>query len=64
MDETELILDLIEQMLKKQHDDIIWYMNECMTQNERTRHGDNIFNLLVRPEPCIAWIKLNLMANS
>jgi hypothetical protein len=55
--------ELIEQILKKQESNVVFYMNTYMTQEERDRHGSNIWNLLAKPEPTIAWLELNEMAN-
>lgn len=60
--ESDLIQDHFLQELEKQQKDIIFYINECMTQEERNLHGDNLWNLIIRPEPSFALLELKLMA--
>lgn len=61
---SDLIRDHFLQQLEKQQKDIIFYINECMTQEERNKHGDNLWNLIIRPEPSLALLELKLMAYS
>lgn len=62
--ESDLIKDHFRQELEKQQEDIIFYINECMTQEERQRHGDNLWNLIVRAEPSFALLEMKLIAYS
>jgi len=61
---SDLIRDHFLQQLEKQQQDIIFYINECMTQEERNNHGDNLWNLIIRPEPSLALLELKLMTYS
>jgi hypothetical protein len=38
-------------------------MNKYMTQEERNRHGDNIWGLLVRSQGLISQISLEMIAD-
>ena len=62
--ESDLIKDHFRQELEKQQEAIIFYINECMTQEERQRHGDNLWNSIVHTESSFAFLKLKLMAYS
>lgn len=62
--ESDLIKDHFRQELEKQQEDIIFYINECMSQEERQRHGDNLWNLIVRAAPSFAFLELKLMVYS
>ena len=65
MDENEksdLIISIVKSELDKQYKDIINYMNEFMTQEERNLHGDNIASYLIQSPSLLARIKLELMA--
>ena len=59
----DLVTTHFTEVLDKQEKDVIDYMNNCMTQEERNRHGDNIWNMLVRAKPSLAFFELKLMAN-
>lgn len=60
--ESELIKDHFLQELDKQQEDILSYINKYMTQDERNRHADNLWNLIVRSGPSLAFLNLKLMA--
>lgn len=62
-DVFDLITTHFTEVLDKQEKDITDYMNEYMTQEERNQHGDNIWNMLVRAKPSLAFFELKLMAN-
>lgn len=62
--ESDLIKDHFRQELEKQQEDIIFYINECMSQEERQRHGDNLWNLIVRVAPSFAFLELKLITYS
>ena len=61
--DSDFILKKIEEMLNKQEEDIINYMNTVMTQTERNRHGDNIWGYLLRAQGTLAEIRLEMMAD-
>ena len=61
--DSDFIFSLLERMLNKQEEDIIDYMNESMTQDERNRHGDNIWNYLLRVQGTLAKIRLEMIAD-
>ena len=61
--DSDFIFSLLEMMLNKQEEDIIDYMNESMTQDERNRHGDNIWNYLLRVQGTLAKIRLEMIAD-
>ncbi len=60
--EKEIILDEIEKHLDDQEESIVRYMNEFMTQEERDRHGDNIWGYLKKGKGIVAEVNLYLMS--
>lgn len=55
------IEDLIREILIKQETEINKYIENYMTVEEATRHADNIYNLIARAEPTIAFLKMKLL---
>lgn len=62
--DVDSIFNLLENMLNKQEEHVLNYMNESMTQDERNRHGDNIWGYLIRAKGVIAEIKMNLLVDN
>lgn len=50
-------------IIDEKTNEIINYMNTVMTQEERVRHGDNIFNLLINRGD-ISYLKLSLLSKT
>ena len=61
--DSDFIFNLLEIMLNKQEEDIVNYMNECMTQTERNRHGENIWWYLLRAKGTLAEIKMEMLVD-
>jgi hypothetical protein len=59
---AEYILNLLFKKLSEQEKEIMGYINEAMTPNERYRHGDDIFNHILSPQGTIAEIKMRMIA--
>ena len=55
------IEDLIREILIKQETEINKYIEKYMTVDEVNRHADNIYNLIARAEPTIAFLKMKLL---
>lgn len=53
----------ILKLLDKQEQDIVNYMNTYMAQEERDRHGDNIWFFLLKSKSVKAMLDLIEMAN-
>lgn len=62
IDDKDFILTEVKKMLDKQENDVVEYMNKYMTQDERNRHGDNIWGFLVKSDALISIIELKMMA--
>lgn len=58
----DLLFDEIEKKLNEQEESIVNYMNEYMTQEERDRHGDNIWGYLKKGKGVVAELNLFLMS--
>ncbi len=63
LSDLQFALNIIEEKLNQQNDDLLDYMNKHMTQEERNRHGDNIYSYLLKYKSLKSWINMNLMAN-
>ncbi len=61
--DVDFIFNSIQDKLDEQEDKVVEYMNNYMTQEERNRHGDNIWGLLVRSQGLISQIRLEMMAD-
>ena len=61
--DSDFIFNLLEKMLNKQEEDIVNYMNECMTQTERNRHGENNWLYLLRAKCTLAEIKMEMLVD-
>ena len=61
--DIDFIFNLLENLLNKQEENIVNYMNKFMTQEERNRHGDNICNYLLSSMGTLAEIRLRMMAD-
>lgn len=61
--DSDFIFNLLRKMLEEQEDKVVGYMNMYMTQEERNRHGDNIWGFLVRSQGVISEISLEMMAD-
>jgi hypothetical protein len=59
----DFIFNLLRKKLDEQEDKVVEYMNKYMTQEERNRHGDNIWGFLVRSQGVISEISLEMMAD-
>jgi hypothetical protein len=57
------IFNSLRNKLDEQEDKVVEYMNKYMTQEERNRHGDNIWGLLVRSQGLISQISLEMIAD-
>lgn len=62
--ESDLIKEHFRQEIDKQKDNIIFYINECMTQEERNKHGDNLWNMIIHADSSFALLELKLMSLS
>jgi len=61
--DSDFIFNSLRNKLDEQEDNVVEYMNKYMTQEERDRHGDNIWGLLVRSQGLISQISLEMMAD-
>jgi len=61
--DSDFIFNSLRNKLDEQEDKVVEYMNKYMTQEERNRHGDNIWGLLVRSPGLISQISLEMMAD-
>jgi hypothetical protein len=61
--DSDFIFNLLRKKLDEQEDKVVEYMNKYMTQEERNRHGDNIWGFLVRSQGVISEISLEMMAD-
>jgi hypothetical protein len=61
--DSDFIFNSLRNKLDEQEDKVVEYMNKYMTQEERNRHGDNIWGLLVRSQGLISQISLEMIAD-
>jgi hypothetical protein len=61
--DSEFITNIIKEELEAQEHRIISYVNKYMTQEERDKHGNNIWSYLVRPESIESLIRLRIIAD-
>jgi hypothetical protein len=61
--DSDFIFNSLRNKLDEQENKVVEYMNKYMTQEERNRHGDNIWGLLVRSQGLISQISLEMMAD-
>ena len=61
--DRDFIFNSLRKKLDEQEDRVVEYMNKYMTQEERNRHGDNIWGFLVRSQGLISQISLEMMAD-
>jgi hypothetical protein len=61
--DSDFIFNSLRNKLDEQEDKVVEYMNKYTTQEERDRHGDNIWGLLVRSQGLISQISLEMMAD-
>ena len=61
--DSDFILSLVEEMLNKQEEDIIKYMNDVMSQEERDKHGDNIYNIILNSGKALSKIKIKMLSD-
>ena len=61
--DSDFIFNSLRKKLDEQEDKVVEYMNKYMTQEERNRHGDNIWGILVRSQGVISEISLEMMAD-
>jgi len=61
--DSDFIFNSLRNKLDEQEDKVVEYMNKYMTQEERDKHGDNIWGLLVRSQGLISQISLEMMSD-
>lgn len=61
--DSSFIFDKLKELLDKQECNIIEYMNECMSQDERYQHGENIWRFLENADGLIARIKIDMLVD-
>ena len=61
--DSDFILESFKKLLIEQENNIVEYMNKYMTQEERNKHGDNIWGFLARADGALAKIRMEMMAD-
>ena len=57
------IFNKIKELIDKQESNVIEYMNDYMSQDERTNHGENIWRFLENADALIARIKIDMLVD-
>ena len=59
--DTTFIFDKLKELIDKQNNSMVEYLNDSMTEDERNRHAINIMMMLESSSALIAKIKIDML---
>lgn len=59
--QTDFIFNQIENLLDKQQQDILWYMEKFFTEDEMKSHSENLLQMISKSKSEIPFIKMQLL---